>query len=349
MDLSNTLSTDADNAPANIDTTKLFMRSIARAAMNIDDDNPELEVVPIEEIGYVDGEMTKQREMIKTAGIDIHGNMFQTQIETSNNILATWLPTTNVVYCPNIRRGERVFLWQYGETDKYYWTAVGLDDNVRRLETIAHRISNTQDELDKSITPDNSYWFEWSTHWKHVTLKTSKNDGEKFKYTVQIDTKGNRVTICDDVGNYIELDSEATKITLKNADESHLILDKTNIFLEARDNITMTAKNIITNASKDTTMESGSNTNMKSGSATTVKAGSTMALDSGSGTAIKSPSVGIDSGSTSFGGGDTTIEGTYTVNGAFNFKGAVTSNGKDISANHTHKNSGGDGTGGSVS
>lgn len=310
MDRVNALSTDADNTPATVNTSKLFIRSVGRAAINLPLKSNMLEIIPLEEVGYVDGELSNERGEIESSGIDADGNSFNVKMSTSNAIIAEWLPLdSNRVDAPNIRRGERVILWQFGDTDKYYWTPTGFDDNVRRLETLIARISNTTDESDKTITPANSYWFEMSSHTKQITLATSKSNGEAFAYTIQVDTAGSRVTITDDTNNFIELSSSDNKITLHNADETHVVLDKTNMTLTAKDNITVTCKNYI----------------------------------------VKSATTTITSGSTSIEGGTATMKGTYNVLGDMNFKAGVTSNGKNISSSHTHKNSGGPGTGGSVS
>lgn len=306
----NRLSPDADNLPPPINRSHLFLRSIGRAANNIDDCyDPWLEVLPIEEVGYIDGEVSDNLDPVEAQGIDAEGNAFSVKIQTSNTIRARWLPIgSNRISTPNVRRGERVFLFQYGDTDQYYWSSMGMDEEVRRNETVVFRVANTQDESDQSIGPHNSYWAEMCTQRKHITLSTSKNDGEAFAYTVQIDAKNGRLTVCDDADNFIEIDSPASKITLCNKEQSFVQVDKQDIRLKAGNSITMDAP--------------------------TVK--------------IKASSTTITSGSTSIEGGSATMNGTYNVLGAMNFKGAVTSNGKDISSNHKHKDSGGPGDGGPV-
>lgn len=324
MEKLNALSNDADNSPAQVNTSKLFMRSVGRAAENIDGTSRILEIIPLEEIGYMDGEINTGRNEMSAEGVDANGNSFTAKINTSNTIAAEWFPfTTNRVHPPNIRRGERVLIWQYADTDKYYWTATGFDENVRRLETIVLRASNSTDEADKTITPENSYWCEMSTQHQHITISTSKNNGEAHKYTFQIDTKNSRVTVCDDANNFIEIHSPEKKITLSNADGTNVVLDKKNLTLHADETIDISCKTLNITSTE---------TKMTASTSTTIAGAATA----------------ITSSDTSFKGGNTTFDGPYSFLGPVAFKGAVTSNGKDISSSHYHKNSGGPSNGGPV-
>lgn len=238
----NKLTPDTDNAPVNVNQSKFFIRSMGRAAQNIDGVNPLLEIIPIEDLGYVHGEINVDREVIESTGVDMNGNAFSTRIETSNVILAEWLPlTSNRVSPPTIRRGERVLIWQYANHDKYYWTTCGLDENLRRLETAIWRYSNTRDEGDINITPDNSYWFEVSTHRKNITLMTSTSDGEQHKYTAQIDTNGSRLIVTDEIDNCVEIDSNAKKVSLRNAGGASVTLTGPDIAINAPGNISIKA------------------------------------------------------------------------------------------------------------
>lgn len=224
------LSTELDNEPVKATKSKLYIKSIARAAMNIDDSNPKLEVIPLEDLGYVDGEITTDKQKIEVQGQDHSGNVFNVAIDTSNTILATWLPLgTNRLTVPHIRRGERVLLWQYGDVDEYYWTPLGWDDNIRKLETVVFAFSNTKDESVQTLTVDNTYFIEVSTHTKQITVSTSKSDGEAYAYTVQINAKEGNVIVTDDADNFIQLESKPQRILLHNGAGTYHELEGPNL------------------------------------------------------------------------------------------------------------------------
>lgn len=232
--------------------SKFHLKSIAYAAENLELGSLELEVTPVEEYGYLDGELNTQRETFEETGVDAFGNEYQVKIETSNTIKAKWLQWgSNRITPPNIRRGEMVLLYQYANVDEYYWVACGKDDYLRRLETATWAFSNTRDEKTKELNPSNSYFFEVSTHNKHVTLQTNKSDQQKpepFAYTIQVNTGHGCVVITDDVGNFITLNSKETSITLQNQSGTKVELIKDKINLYSSDSVNIDTKTFNVNA-----------------------------------------------------------------------------------------------------
>lgn len=244
--------TSIPNRPQNKspeDSSGFRIYSIGRAAENKPLSSHELEIMPIEKLGYSDGEINETHTTQTAKGVDADGNTYETKVSSSNAIKATWLPIgSNRSTAPDVRRGERVLIWQYGTVDQYYWTAMGLDDTLRRLETVVYVFSGTKDESVKKLTPDNSYYIEVSTHTKQVTLSTSKANGEPFGYIMQLNTDQGVFTLTDDEGNYIQLDSKERVIKAANTDQCSLELNKRNLSINVPDTFTLDAKEIKTNA-----------------------------------------------------------------------------------------------------
>lgn len=238
--------------------SKFFIKSIGYAAMNLPYDSDSLEVYPAEEFGYADGEITDQRESHEEVGIDAHGNSYQDSIQTSTTIKAQWLPWGSHRFAaPNVRRGERVLLWQYADEDKYYWTTMGMDDHLRRLETAVFQFSNTKDESVKKLDSTNTYSVIVSTHSKEFTIQTSKSDGEQFEYTIRLDAKNNYFAVTDDTNNQITIESDKKRVTLHNADGCSVVLDKKDVIIEAVNNFSIKAKTVSIESSGATTMNVG--------------------------------------------------------------------------------------------
>lgn len=206
--------------------TGFHIVSVGHAASNLELGTNKLAVFPIEQLGYLDDEINDDITTETVTGTDHFGNSYSVPMNISNGIRAVWLPLgSNRLSPPNVRRGERVLLWQYGDDDEYYWSTIGLDDYLRRLETVIYAFSATKDESVRKLTPDNSYWIEVSTHRKNITLSTTTINEEPYAYKIQLNTKDGALVIADDAGNLFELDSSKNKFTLKNADNQSLVLE----------------------------------------------------------------------------------------------------------------------------
>lgn len=219
----------------------------------------DIEVTPIEALNFADGDISDNISKYLASGKDTNGQSYNLEVDTTLTVQATWLPLgSNRRTAPDVRRGEVVLIWQYADQDKYYWTSMLYDGKLRKLETVVWMFSNTTNE-DEEATSENTYFVEVSTHTQHVTLHTSKSNGEPFAWTMQINTKDGVFTVTDNAGDYITIDGKNTRIEMKNADGSWVDLDKRNIKITAPDTITM-------KAGKDINMSAGSNINGDAGS-----------------------------------------------------------------------------------
>lgn len=326
--------------------------SIAIAAENRKLDSHELECMPVEILGFVDGEITSDRQEFEDEGVDAFDESYTVKVSQSNSVVATWLQWgSNRITPPDIRRGERLMLWRFGDTDKLYWTDTGLDGFLRRLETAIWAFSNTRDESTKALTPENSYFMEVSTHRKQITLRTCKSDGEPFAYTMQLNTKEGVFTLTDDDENYIEFDSAERKITLKNKDGTVVILDKRNIFMVAPDlikavtkAIELHCKTLLVNAADSITMNTKQFTLNASTGVTIASPLLTgnIAASTFSGTVVIQGLATIMAGIAAppGSGGSASLNIPLNVTGATSFTGTVVNNGINIGATHQHNETG---------
>lgn len=203
-------------------------------------------VHPAELLSEIDGVLQSIPVEFYSSGVHADESEYSIKIEADTAFECEWLPfEEHRLTSPDIRRGEQVLIWQMGDEDKYYWSSFGRDRNLRRLETVIWAFSNISDpEADvDGLTPDNAYYIEVSTHKKHITIRTNKNDGEPFSYTIQLNTGDGNYTVMDDVGNYVQLDSKNTMIDLTNKEGTHLRLDKKDIYGFAPNNMYMKAVN----------------------------------------------------------------------------------------------------------
>lgn len=215
-----------------------------------------VKVLPVEHFPAVDGEITYTQEKIEVSGLNPDGSNYSLSVDNSTGIEATWLPfNSNRVTAPDVRRRERVMIYQFGDTNKYYWTPLGLDDNLRRLETVIYAFNADPDiESDGDLDFSKCYYFEISTRTKNCTFATSKANGEPFAFTTQYNTKEGIVTLADDDGQFIELVSAERRIRFHNGDGTYGEISRKIINLFAPDAINAVATNSIKFETKDFTV-----------------------------------------------------------------------------------------------
>lgn len=224
-----------------MDESNFKFFSIGILAENKDLGSKMIKVTPIEQLPMLDGEIKANPTALVTSGQNSEGTAYQSKTISDNWIPATWRGETNRRTAPNVRRGERVEIYQAANSGKYYWKSCGDDDHLRKLETVVYTYSGTPNEGEDSTANGNCYFMEISTHEKLVTFQTSQKNGEPYLYTIQINAAEGIVTVTDDVGNFWEINTPETRITFKNADGTYVTLDKQDINGYAPQNITMTA------------------------------------------------------------------------------------------------------------
>lgn len=229
------------------DISKLSFYSVAVVAKNKPLSTRDIEATPIENLNMVNGEITSLPNEYKASAADSQGQAYQVNMQTTNTVKATWLPIngSNRITAPDVRRGETVVLYRFADTDQFWWSTLKDDMDLRRLETVIYAWSATTDESQK-VNPEHYYFLEISTHRKMVHFHTTDKNGEPFKYDVQINTDKGFITIKDDEGNSILLDSAERHLQMINKDGSVVDINKKNIIIRSTDNIVLESKNITT-------------------------------------------------------------------------------------------------------
>lgn len=225
-----------------LQTSMYRLYSMGIVAANKEIGSHTARVTPIELTNMSDGELDDVDRTLSGSGVDGLGQNFVVEVNASTAISCQWLPfSSNRVTPPDLRRGERVFIWQFADENKWWWTTTGLDEHLRRLETVVFAVSNESDpekDIDK-LTPDNSYYVEFNTHTKHITLATNKNDNEPFAFTFQFNTKNGIVTLADDDNNFFEFNSRDVIMTFQNKFNTVVQLDNETINLFSNKDINL--------------------------------------------------------------------------------------------------------------
>lgn len=208
--------------------------------------NYVVEVTPIEDVPMIDGEITSKIIDEKVQSQDSDGNAYEVKVNSANSIAATWLPLggSNRVTAPDVRRGTVVMLWRFSDEDKFFWVTLKDDLALRKLETVVYAWSGTKKE-GADVNADNYYYLEVSTHRGVVHFHTSKANGEFCAYDIQINTKDGVIQISDDVGNSFFFNSKEHQLSMKNADDCYMDLNKKNLTINVPETFAVYAKNVV--------------------------------------------------------------------------------------------------------
>jgi hypothetical protein len=233
--------------------SKLHLYSLGILATNKPLASDEIEVFPIEVSMMVDGELSDNREKLAASASDNDGSAYSVEVDTANTIKATWLHLGrgNRVTSPDLRRGDPVVVWRFGDTDKFYWEE--RDDlNLRRLETVLWRFSATKEE-GATLTDKNSYYVEVSTHKKLIHIHTSEANNEYCGFDLQINTDEGFIQFQDTKENTILLNAKENQIELQNGDGSFFNMIGKKLFIQTDDLIDIKTKTLNVTATDITT------------------------------------------------------------------------------------------------
>lgn len=234
---------------------------------------------------FVSGEIhaTEAESLIKTSdGKDTYTG----KVATRNFITCTYRDDSgdNTAFPPDVRKGEQVRIFNIGDTDQWYWAPTGRNAGARRLERKRIFINDTL-ENNADLDDDNTYFIELdSRRTKRILISTAKSDGEKYRYRLEISPVNSTVTLADDAGNVILIDSEKPEILMRNKDDSLLDLNAKNIIMACKGDMSFRADgNVSVLAGKQISLKSG-----LSGSSSNL-----VLTPSGSGTMTLSSSLSI--------------------------------------------------------
>lgn len=228
--------------------SRLQIYSYGIAASNKALNSASLEVTPVEDLPMLDGQISDNVSVTEASGSDGSDTPYQSQVSESSTLTATWLPfgSPNRQTPPDVRRGEPVAIYRFGDADKYYWVSISSDLALRKLETVIFGFSGTPIE-GAPPSADNTYLFGVSTHQKRVWMSTTKANGEPYAYNVELDTDNGKFSVADDIGNMFTLDSENHILRTENTDGSFMEINRENFNLLVNDQINLQGKGMNVN------------------------------------------------------------------------------------------------------
>lgn len=190
--------------------TKLNFYSLGIVAEDKIKDDWFIYVIPMEQVPTITGDI---QEKIQVTGEnkDNSGNITSLQVEKKKWIKADWMPNGvfNRSSPPDVTKGMTVAIYNYAGTSDYYWTTLFFEADLLKQEKVTYFWSskaNIAKEGDDLLSK--GYYLTVDTFEKYIRLHTSKSNEEAISYDLEIDTGNGVVTLQDDKGNLIQLESQ---------------------------------------------------------------------------------------------------------------------------------------------
>lgn len=236
------------------DISKFKRYCIGTVAEDLITGNKAIKIYPHEHITNVEGDI-EQSDSVSKQSKDSQNRSYNVSVNTKVTITAIWRnPNSNRTTPPNVRRGETVEVYQYDNTDKYYWMTISNELDLRGLEHVEYVYVN--DPAAKEINDSNSYKVIYSTLNKLVGFRTSDNNGEATTYEKMLDTKnGIDIIVLDGFGNSIILNS--TEGGLNITTNTHITLNTVTANIIATETCNIDTKVANISASDSTTIKTG--------------------------------------------------------------------------------------------
>ena len=167
-------------------------------------------------------------------------------IHIKRTVTCTYLGGTRAIV-PCIHKGERVRVLNYAGNEQMYWLPMGRDPGLRLHERIRWfamaQPESVKPQTYNDVKDTNSYFIDFNTNKgsKQWHLHTSKADGEPVGYDWYIWPEKGEMVFHDCKGNFFHLWTLEHKWHLHNVDNSNVILDKENIFINCKDTVEIDA------------------------------------------------------------------------------------------------------------
>lgn len=317
--------------------SKLVMYSLGIVTEDKKRGSDQIKVYPVEEFPQIDGKITDWKPTYKGNATDIKGGTKAIDLKGDAILVARWLPfgNSNRNTSPDVIKNETVCIYRYADTNEYYWDTTFREPSLRRLETVCHMYGNLPSGV-QGFDKQSSYWFEVSTHDQHIKVHTSKSNKEPFVYDIVLDTKNGNLTIKDDIGNMIYLDSRAHQIKMINTEGAYYDMIRENITINAPKTIKNICQDYIVQASKSVSITAGTTVNAKAGTSSTIEAPQNTVKGKLTVTGLTTLQNGLNVSGANTSGKAGTFDGSFEITQNLTTQGSINSNANITAAGTIH-------------
>lgn len=307
--------------------SKLIMYSLGIVMEDKKRGSDQIKVYPVEEFPQIEGKIADFKPSFNVSTTNIKGATKSADLKGDAVLVADWLPfgNSNRNTSPDVIKNETVCIYRYADSNEYHWDTVFREPSIRRLETVCWMFGDLPSGV-KPFDKQSSYWCEVSTHDQHIQIHTTKSNQEPFVYDIKLDTKTGNITIKDDIGNMIYLDSRAHQIKLINTEGAYYDMIRENITINAPKTIKHICQDFIVEAGKTISMNAGTAISAKAGTSTTIEAPQNTVRGKLTVTALTTLQGGLNVSGSNASGKAGTFQGSFEITQNLTTQGDINSN-----------------------
>lgn len=186
-------------------SSKLIHYTIGIVVEDIEEGSDIIKVFPLEKILDIEpGDLAKEESL----SISVPNEEGEEKIilKKSKYIKAKWRSQSqyNRLTPPTIRKGEKVDLYRYSNSDIFYWDSCENNPSLRKTEKVVYAWS-VKDTITEDETIENMYSLTIDTKNQYIKLFISANHKEATEYTLEFDAKNGIFKLVDGENNFIKL------------------------------------------------------------------------------------------------------------------------------------------------
>ena len=183
-----------------------------------------------------------------------YGKGNRVQVTRTNVIKARFDDAqANQPYRPALKKGNRVVVWRYSDSDDWYWKADDRDKSAKTTDRLRFEVPAKKKLDNEPLTDDNTYFIEANSEEGRFDIKTSSGNGEEFRYSLTIKTKekgSNGIFLGDSDGNAFQINTDKKTVSMTNSSGSSIALMDKNIVLSCEGSINIKAKEHVRSKSR---------------------------------------------------------------------------------------------------
>jgi len=220
----------------------LALVGIGNVAEDIKPGSDTIYISITEYLVYKEGDLVA-KESINYTTTDIDGNITTVNKTKDDKIYATWIQTPNRILPPTVCKGETVEVYRIADTDKYYWSTIYNELELRKLE-VAHWVFSNKRKIGNRKSGltwlKQVYELIVNTVDKYIRLRTDMSDGEKAAYNLELNTGEGIAFLTDQKENSVALYTPDSELHISIIKDIHTASN--NNYVTANETMSLVSK-----------------------------------------------------------------------------------------------------------